>query len=89
MCRFVSHSVCQRLVKHLDTQDWVFTDDIPGGGGWRFYNAEDSRRSSKVAMLEEIASADEKLTKDMLLGVSPSIKSYWYLPDLFFKGRYA
>ena len=37
-------------------------------------------------MLEEIASANENVTKDMLLGVSPSTKSYWYLPGLFFQG---
>lgn len=82
--QFFSHSVCQGFVKHLDTQDWSFTDDIRVGGVCRFHNAEDGRRLWKETKLDELASANDKIAKDMLLGVSPNIRIYRYFPGQFF-----
>lgn len=82
--QFLSPSVCQGFVKHLDTQDWGFTNDIRVGGVCRFHNAEDGRRLWKETRLDKIAMANDKIAKDVLLGVSPNIRIYRYLPGQFF-----
>ena len=82
--QFLSHSVCQSFVKHLDTQDWSFTDDIRVGGVCRFRNAGDGHRLWKETKLDEIASANDRIARDVLLGVSPNIRIYQYFPGQFF-----
>lgn len=81
---FFSPSVCQNVLKHLETQDWSFTDDIRVGEACRFHSPQDSHRLWNETKLDEIALANNKLAKDMLSGLSPNIRVYQYLPGQFF-----
>lgn len=83
--QFLPPSVCRGIVEQLSAQDWSFTDDIRVGEVCRFYSAEDSCRFWKETKLNEIASANDELGKDMLLGMSPNIRIYRYLPGQSFK----
>ena len=82
--QFFSPSVCQKVLKHLESLDWSFTDDIRVGEVCRFHSPQDGHRLWKETKLDEIALASDKLAKDMLSGVSPNIRVYQYLPGQFF-----